>query len=146
MIMADEGIYREAGRHNPAQGVHILPGRSAIVLLTVTTEGRMPWLAAKLAHELLHKTWEEARAWLVGEYVLMPDHLHMFCAPHDLSVSIEVWIKYWKREFSLRHQNQSWRFQSRGWHHRIRQGESHSEKWTYMQENPVRKGLVKNAE
>jgi hypothetical protein len=59
---------------------------------------------------------------------------------------IEAWIAYWKREFALQHKNKDWKFQSRGWHHRIRNGENHSDKWRYIQENPVRKGLVKNSE
>ena len=35
----------EIGRHNPASGVHIEPGKPNIVLLTVSTEDRLPWLA-----------------------------------------------------------------------------------------------------
>jgi hypothetical protein len=38
------------------------------------------------------------------------------------------------------------KFQSRGWHHRLRDGENYSEKWIYVQENPIRKGLVKRIE
>ena len=34
-----------------------------------------------------------------------------------------------------------WKFQSRGWHHRLRDGESYSEKWRYVRENPLRKKL-----
>ena len=76
----------------------------------------------------------------------MPDHLHAFCAPRDLHFTIETWIAYWKREFSLKHKRKDWKFQSRGWHHRIRNGENHSDKWLYVQENPVRKGLVTRME
>ena len=35
---------------------------------------------------------------------------------------------------------------ARGWHHRLRDGESYGEKWTYVQENPFRKGLVQRIE
>ena len=91
-------------------------------------------------------TWSEATAWLVGDYLLMPDHLHLFCAPRDLHFTIEEWIGYWKRQFSRKHGNEDWKFQSRGWHHRLRDGENYSEKWTYVQENPVRKGLIKRIE
>jgi REP element-mobilizing transposase RayT len=76
----------------------------------------------------------------------MPDHLHAFCAPHDLHFTIENWIAYWKREFRLKHKRAKWRFQSRGWHHRLRDGENHSQKWLYVQENPLRKGLVTRME
>ena len=115
-----------------------------MVLLTVTTQKRREWLANETARQWLHQAWSEATAWLVGDYLLIPDHLHLFCAPRDLSFTIETWIKYWKREFSLKHKRTDRRFQSRGWHHRLRDGESYSEKWLYVQENPFRKGLVKH--
>lgn len=133
-------------RQNPSPGVHIQFGQSNIVLLTVTTEKRDPWLANETTHRLLHQTWAEAKAWLVGDYLLMPDHLHCFCAPQDLRFTIETWIAYWKREFALKHKRKEWKFQSRGWHHRLRDGENYSEKWLYVQENPVRKGFCQRIE
>jgi len=133
-------------RQNPSPGVHIDLGRSNFVLLTVTAEKRDPWLANETAHRLLHETWSEAKAWLVGDYLLMPDHFHCFCAPHDLQFTIETWISYWKREFALKHKRTAWKFQSRGWHHRMRDGENYSEKWLYVQENPVRQGLCQRIE
>jgi putative transposase len=133
-------------RQNPATGVRIDLGQSTIILLTVTTEKRHPWLANEIAHRLLHQTWMEAKAWLVGDYLLMPDHLHCLCAPHDLRFTVETWISYWKRVFTLKHKRTDWKFQSRGWHHRLRDGENHSEKWLYVQENPVRKHLCQRIE
>jgi putative transposase len=133
-------------RQNPASGVHLNLSHSNIVLLNITTARRSKWLACDTAWQLLHQTWSEATAWIAGEYVLMPDHLHLFCAPRDLSFSIEKWINYWKREFRLKHGRQEWKFQSLGWHHRLRSGESYSEKWLYVKENPVRKGLVDRME
>jgi REP element-mobilizing transposase RayT len=178
-------------RQNPSPGVHIQFGQSNIVLLTINTEKREPWLANTRAQQLLHQTWSEATAWLVGDYLLMPDHLHLFCAPRDLHFALETWIPYWKREFALKRKRLAstlapptegqrlagtlapptlapptlapptlapptlapptlappeWKFQSRGWHHRLRDGENYSEKWMYVQENPVRKGLVKRIE
>jgi putative transposase len=125
-------------RQNPASGVHIQLGQSNIVLLTISTDKREPWLANETVHRLLHQTWSEAKSWLVGNYLLMPDHLHAFCAPRDLQFTIEVWIAYWKREFSLKHGRKEWKFQPRGWHHRLRDGENYSEKWLYVQEKVKR--------
>jgi len=144
-------------RENPASGVRVQLGQSNIVLLTINTEKREPWLANETAHQLLRQTWSGAKAWLVGDYLLMPDHLHLFCAPRDLHFTIETWIAYWKREFALKHKRLAgtlappdaqpeWKFQSRGWHHRLRDGENYSEKWIYVQENPFRKGLVQKIE
>jgi REP-associated tyrosine transposase len=133
-------------RQNPNSGVRVQLGQSNIVLLTINTEKREPWLNHDTAHQLLHETWSEATAWLVGDYLLMPDHLHLFCAPRDLNFTIETWMAYWKREFTLKHKRTEWKFQSRGWHHRLRAGENYSEKWIYVQENPFRKGLVQRIE
>src|SRR5262245_19433101 len=133
-------------RQSPAPGVQVNLGQSNIVLLTVTTEKRGSWLSNKTAHRLIHETWSEAKAWLVGDYLLMPNHLHCFCAPRDLRLTIETWIAYWKREFALKHKRTEWKFQSRGWHHRLRDGESYSDKWLYVQENPVRQHLCKRIE
>jgi putative transposase len=140
-------------RQNPSPGGHVQLGQSNIVLLTINTEKREPWSANERVHQLLHQTWSEVTAWLVGDYLLMPDHLHLFCAPRDFYFTIETWISYWKREFSLKRRRLAgtlvpleWKFQSRGWHHRLRDGENYSEKWIYVQENPVRKGLIKRIE
>jgi putative transposase len=133
-------------RQNPASGIHVQLGQSNIVLLTINTEKREPWLNNETAHQLLRETWSEATAWLVGDYLLMPDHLHLFCAPRDLQFTIETWMAYWKREFALKHKHKEWKFQSRGWHHRLRDGENYSEKWIYVQENPFQKGLVRRIE
>lgn len=136
----------DLGRKNPSPGVHIKHGSPNLVLLTVTTAKRLPWLANEEAHGCLRTVWQDAAACLVGDYLLMPDHLHLICAPFDPSVSIEHWITYWKREFRRMHTHSDWRFQSRGWHHRLRDGESYTEKWHYVRMNPVRKGLVMNPE
>jgi REP element-mobilizing transposase RayT len=75
----------------------------------------------------------------------MPDHLHLFCAPRDLSVTLANWVKYWKRMFSRAVANPSWVWQSGHWDTRLRRTENYEQKWAYIRENPVRKDLVKNA-
>ena len=103
-------------------------------------------MANSIVHDLLLKTWLQATAWKVGDYLLMPDHLHAFCAPDESEIEVERWIAYWKREFCWKHYRPEWTFQSRGWHHRLRKGESYAEKWHYVQQNPVRAGLVDKSE
>jgi putative transposase len=135
-------------RQNPSAGVHIFSGQSTIIFLTITTEKRVPWLAKEVVRRLLHQTRSEATAWLVGDYLLMPDHLHLFCAPRGLHFTIETWISYWKREFIVQRNRLArtlapptagqrvagtplvpkMKFQSRGWHHRLREAENYSEK------------------
>jgi REP element-mobilizing transposase RayT len=130
-------------RRKPAEGVLIDSHQPTIVFVTACTKDRAPWLACEEAHHLLTDAWRQAAAWLAGNYVLMPDHLHLFAAPRDLSFTIEQWIAYWKSQFSKAHDHADWLWQANAFHHRLRDDESYSQKWLYVQENPVRAGLVK---
>jgi putative transposase len=137
-----ELTFREPGRHTPAKGVNISRGGSNWVFLTVCTEKRGEWLAQASTQLMLHDIWQHtATAWLVSDYLLMPDHLHLFCAPLDLKFTIERWIGFWKDRFAKRHPKTE-KFQAGGFHHRLRDGENYSQKWQYVLENPVRAGLV----
>ena len=135
-----------AGRSNPAPGVLRIPHEQTLVYLTVTTKDRHRWLAAEEPHRLLAETWKAARGWLVGYYILMPDHLHCLCSPGPGDFEIERWIAYWKDQFTKRHGHADWRWQSRGWHHRLRSDESYAQKAAYMRNNPVAAGLVSRPE
>ena len=137
---------RLPGRRTPAHGVKLSLAGPNIVLLTVNTKDRVPWLAQPVVHASLREIWREADAWLVGDYVLMPDHLHLFCAPRDLSFTLERWLAYWKRRFSRRHVDQPWAWQRSGFHRRLRDARQRQEKWAYMRENPLRKLLVTRPE
>lgn len=145
--------FREPGRRTPAQGVHISLGGRNWVFLTVCTEKRDRWLAQASVQRALHEIWQTtATAWLVSDYLLMPDHLHTFCAPHELACSIERWIAFWKDQLTKKLKSRvgvatlrdppAGKFQAGGFHHRLRDGESYSQKWQYVRENPVRAGLV----
>ena len=130
------------GRSRPAEGVFIFRGQPTIVFLTVCAERREPALANSRVHGALIDAWRVANAWHVGYYVVMPDHVHLFCGPNNDECSIERWIAFWKRQFRRQGGPDLPRFQSRGFHHRLRRGENYSDKWAYARENPVRAGLV----
>lgn len=111
---------KEPGRRTPAKGVNIILGQANWVLLTVCTAQRLPWLAQSSAQSVLHQIWkEDATAWLVSDYVLMPDHLHLFCASHDLKFTIEKWMGFWKDRFAKTYAKAG-AFQAGGFHHRLR--------------------------
>jgi len=138
--------YRDVGRRTPAKGVHISLAGPNWVFLTVCTKDRERWLADAGVQRALHHIWQHtATAWLVSDYLLMPDHLHLFCAPRDLKFTIERWIAFWKDRLAKVHPGAGG-FQPGGFHHRLRDGENYSEKWIYVQENPVRHGLVTKAD
>jgi len=134
-------------RHAPAKGTLFLSGRPNWIFLTVCTEDRAPWPAQQSVQQTLRGIWKRrATTWLVSDYLLMPDHLHLFCAPRDLSFSIERWIAFWKDQFAKQHPKAAGRFQSGGFHHRLRDDENYAAKWRYVMENPVRKKLVERTE
>lgn len=134
------------GRRSPAEGVHIDSGQPTIVFLTVCAKDREPWLANSSVQRALEQVWLAADAWLVGYYLLMPDHLHLFCAPRQADVLLSTWMGYWKREFSCLHLPGTGRWQRKGWDTRLRRSESYAEKWAYVSENPVRRGLVERVD
>ncbi len=103
-------------------------------------------LANAEVHEALVTASQHANAWLLGRYVIMPDHLHLFCAPRDETHSIEHWITFWKRSFRRSLGAAAPRFQAHGFPHRLRQSESYADKWNYVRLNPVRAGLVTHSD
>jgi|GEM_PF-5786734 len=117
--MSENFDAHRAGRRHPAAGVLRIPHEQTLVYLTVTTDHRRTWLAAEEPHRLLVDTWRAARGWLVGYYILMPDHLHCLCAPGAGNFTIERWLSYWKDQFGKKHRHEGWDWQSRGWHHRL---------------------------
>jgi putative transposase len=138
---SDPGV----GRKTPAGGAHIFLGQPNVFFLTANAKDRTPWIAQAAVQSSLHEIWrDEATAWRVGYYLLMPDHIHLFCAPYDLNFGIDQWITFWKRQFSRRHVAQPWEWQRRAVHHRMRDRIQYEEKLLYVKENPLRKGLVKN--
>jgi putative transposase len=138
--------YQDIGRQHPAPGVHIYSGQPTIVFLTICSQNREPWLAEPGVQEHLCAAWQSAQAWLVGYYLLMPDHLHLFCAPQDVSFTVENWVTFWKRQFRRLHRATTCRWQPNLFHHRLRREETYEQKWNYVHENPLRKGLVKSLE
>jgi putative transposase len=82
------------------------------------------------------------RYWTVMSAVLMPDHLHAIVAPtEDREAEVgnaSAAIKRW-----MRHElKATWRWQPGCFDRLLRSDESLYEKWLYVEENPVRAGLV----
>jgi putative transposase len=84
----------------------------------------------------------------VGRYVILPDHLHLFVALPD-NIRFGDWVGTLKRVLarSLGTAASADPIWQRGFFdHLLRSSESYSEKWNYVCENPVRAGLVSNAD
>ena len=123
--------------------------RSNLVFVTVTAKDRKPLLAKADAHDVLLRFWADTSYWLVGRYVVMPDHVHLFCAPaRPEPVNVRDWIAYWKsmtaRHWPWPEEKPIW--QREAWDRQLRSGESYSAKWEYVRNNPVRHGLAARAE
>ena len=135
-----------SGRRHPARTpVHQTLDAPSIVFLTVCTAGRKPILAHADAAELLVASWRRAEAWAVGKYVIMPHHVHLFCAPMGFpAVPLMRWVKFWKslasRAWPRPEEQPVW--QRDGWDTQLRRDENYAAKWEYVANNPVRAGLV----
>lgn len=86
----------EAGRKHPA---HMSPverhNEPIIIFLTVCSKDRKHILASADCVQVIVDAWQEARSWLVGRYVIMPNHIHLFCAPGVFPPEpLKQWVRY----------------------------------------------------
>ena len=124
---------------------------SPVYFITACTQNRRHLLANEQSHDQFVRfcSLARARGVLVGKYVLMPDHFHLFVCIPPGAVGLSLWMKSLKNTLS-----KSWReqgiaaphWQKGFFDHLIRSTESHAEKWRYVRENPVRAGYVDQAE
>ena len=121
-----------------------------VYFITAVTSERRRILADGGTHEVFRTFCKMARnrGVLVGRYVLMPDHLHLFVCIPPGAVGLPLWMKSMKNAIS-----KHWRsggieaphWQKGFFDHLLRSEESHAEKWKYVRENPVRAGLCATA-
>ena len=83
-----------------------------------------------------------------GRYVVMPDHLHFFVAgPNEFNLG--NWVGTLKRTLAKAFPKTDSRdpvWQRGFFDHLLRSDESYAQKWEYVRENPVRAGLVSDAQ
>jgi putative transposase len=141
---------RRLERKKPAHFSTLEVGfRSIIIFLTVCTHRRRPLLANEDAARRLIAAWRAANFWRVGRYVIMPDHIHLFCAPNTFPPQpLKNWISFWRnhvtRAWPQRDEAPIW--QRDYWDRQLRCDESYAQKWEYVENNPVRHGHVARAQ
>ena len=114
------------------------------VTLCVRDRGAMVLTVMETSVKVLEsiRSYHSLGRWFVHLVLLMPDHLHMLVSfpPESLMVkTLSSWKSYtakcggflWQRDF---------------FEHRLRHDESMDEKWNYILENPVRKGICQKPE
>jgi len=114
--------------------VESLYTEAPVYFITTCTEHRRRLLDNAGAHEAFRGFCEGARerGALVGRYVLMPDHLHLFVCIPPGELGLSGWMKSLKNSLS-----KHWRgggieaphWQKGFFDHLIRNNESHAEKW-----------------
>lgn len=141
---------RDPERKQPArQPLFEIGDRSPIVFLTVCSEKRKPIFARDDSVNVLRRAWAKADHWKVGQYVVLPDHIHLFCAPCRIETSdLRRWVRFWKsiasNEWPRPGEHPVWQIDC--WDRQLRRGESYEEKWEYVRNNPVRHGHVARAD
>ena len=138
-------------KHGHLRRLSLITVPNAIYYVTTCCQCRRSVLDNTDAVAVLREEWESARerhGWLVGRYVVMPDHVHFFCMaqPSGAKRGLAQFVGQWKqwtskrlsREMSL--QEPVW--QPGFFDHVLRSRESYAEKWAYVRDNPVRAKLV----
>ena len=137
----------------------LIPG-AAVYYITVCAEDRARVLADRAVAGVLAEAWRhsyEAHGWMIGRYVVMPDHVHFFASPGpDTAKGLPVFMGCWKRSTTIRirklqaagHRRmprpteRPFAWQKEFFDHLLRSDESHAQKWDYVRQNPVKARLV----
>ncbi|MCF6176234.1 MAG: hypothetical protein L3J71_10760 [Victivallaceae bacterium] len=113
-----------------------------IIFLTVCTANRLKLLDNNHAHHALVSAWKQADAWTVGFYMIMPDHIHLFCSPAKFNgVSLKHWVVFWKRSVAREYSEIKGHWQNDFWDTQIRSVVHLQQKTEYVRNNPIRLGL-----
>ena len=124
-----------------------------IYFVTTCTYQRKAILAREEVAKILIREWSSARkrhGWAIGRYVIMPDHVHFFCASELDAKELSIFVGFWKEwtgkgiKRALGLTSSIW--QEEFFDHVLRSSESYSEKWNYVRSNPVRHGFVADAD
>lgn len=143
--------------HPPRIPVWLPADKEVIYFITVCVAHRKRVLANDRAFAAFKIATSKLTHWEILAAVLMPDHLHAIVAPtedRDANVgNFSAALKRWMREEINRDGKRSacpttadWQWQPGCFDRLLRSDESFGEKWIYVEENPVRAGLVKRFE
>lgn len=140
----------EPGRKHPAHmPVVERHNEPVIIFLTVCSKDRKRIFGSPDCVDVIINAWRDTKSWLVGRYVIMPDYIHLFCAPGVFPAEpLKQWVRFWKNLASRNwlRPNEQPIWQRDFWDTQLRRHENYDSKWDYVIENPVRAGLVGKSE
>ncbi|MEM6260121.1 MAG: transposase [Planctomycetota bacterium] len=131
-------------RKQPVHGVLRL-NQPTIVFVTVCTRDRRKLLTRDAVRDALLHAWNQADAWRIGRYVIMPDHIHLFAGLMDERFDLDQWVRYWKSLAAKSIAHPDFKWQSGYWATRMRNAQQYESKWEDVKNNAVRHGLVEKA-
>ena len=87
--------------------VHMPPverhNEPVIIFVTIGIQPRQKALANGVFHAAFKAACSDSDAWSVGRFIVMPDHIHLFCAPARCPrVPVKRWIGYLKERITKR--------------------------------------------
>jgi putative transposase len=145
-------LVRPEGGPAPFRHLAHLPSfrDSPIVFFTTCTYRRHKILGSPQCHKILREIWQRSAdhyGWWMGNYILMPDHVHFFARPEIGARRMTEWVQMWKsvssRRIAVALSIKPPIWQPEYFDRYLRSGENYAEKWHYVQQNAVRAGLLK---
>jgi putative transposase len=120
---------------------------ATILLVTVCSQDRKRIFSRRSSLDAVVSAWKAEGQWLVGRFILMPDHIHFFCAPGRFpEPRFDLWMRKWKarasRKWPVSAEHPIW--QRGHWDRQLRDAAHYGERWDYVRANPIRAGLCEN--
>ena len=121
--------------------------KSIIYFVTLCVKERSKVLANPRVFEAIKCVLAQLRRWRVAAAVVMPDHAHFIISPaEDRELPVGDFANGFKRLLRKSLTDQRWEWQRGCFDRLLRSDENLESKWIYVQDNPVRAGLVQIAD
>jgi putative transposase len=124
----------------------LLPWEEGVIyFLTLCVKDRRAVLANARVFEAIKIAIAQLQRWHLLVGVVMPDHVHFVITPtEDRGLSAGDFAAGFKRILRKQLTSQTWEWQRGCFDRLLRSDENLHSKWIYVEQNPVRAGLVEN--
>jgi putative transposase len=121
--------------------------KSIVYFVTLCVKDRRKMLASPKMFQAIKAAVAQLRRWHVLAAVIMPDHAHLIVSPiENRGLSVGDFSTGLKRVLRKTLSSQPWEWQRGCFDRLLRSDENLHSKWIYVQDNPVRHGLVEKAD